>query len=59
MATGRAPSSADRWRRVPIVGWLPRYQRDWLRSDFVAGAVVVALAVPQALGYASLAGAPV
>jgi high affinity sulfate transporter 1 len=30
-----------------------------LRSDVVAGAVVAALAVPQALGYASIAGAPV
>lgn len=48
-----------RWRRVPIVGWLPRYDRAWLRGDLVAGAVVAALAVPQALGYASLAGAPV
>jgi SulP family sulfate permease len=47
------------WRRVPIVAWLPRYQRGWLRGDLVAGAVVAALAVPQALGYASIAGAPV
>ena len=31
----------------------------WLRGDLVAGAVVAALAVPQALGYASIAGAPV
>jgi hypothetical protein len=30
-----------------------------LRGDVVAGAVVAALAVPQALGYASIAGAPV
>jgi SulP family sulfate permease len=44
---------------VPVVGWLPHYQRSWLRGDAVAGAVVAALAVPQALGYASLAGAPV
>lgn len=58
MATGRAPSSGH-WRRLPIVEWLPRYQRGWLRGDFMAGAVVAALAVPQALGYASLAGAPV
>src|SRR3954454_17411092 len=48
-----------RWRRVPAVRWLPRYERRWLRGDVVAGAVVAALAVPQALGYASIAGAPV
>jgi high affinity sulfate transporter 1 len=48
-----------RWRRVPVVAWLPSYERGWLRGDVVAGAVVAALAVPQALGYASIAGAPV
>lgn len=42
-----------------MVTWLPRYQVTWLRGDLVAGAVVAALAVPQALGYASIAGAPV
>ena len=48
-----------RWRRVPMVHWLPRYQFAWLRGDLTAGAVVAALAIPQALGYASIAGAPV
>ncbi|HSK54372.1 MAG TPA: sulfate permease [Jiangellales bacterium] len=49
-----------RWgRRLPILTWLPRYERRWLRGDLVAGAVIAALAVPQALGYAALAGAPV
>ena len=52
-------ASGRRWRRVPVVSWLPRYERGWLRGDLVAGAVVAALAVPQALGYASIAGAPV
>ncbi|MGZ4615788.1 MAG: SulP family inorganic anion transporter [Actinomycetes bacterium] len=52
-----APES--RWGRVPVVTWLPRYERLWLRGDLVAAAVVAALAVPQALGYASIAGAPV
>lgn len=48
------------WRRwIPIADWLPRYERGWTRGDLVAGAVVAALAVPQALGYASIAGAPV
>ena len=51
--------SGGRWRRVPLVQWMPRYQVAWLRRDLVAGAVVAALAIPQALGYASIAGAPV
>jgi sulfate permease, SulP family len=54
MALGKGP-----WRRVPIRHWLPRYQFAWLRGDVIAGAVVAALAIPQALGYASIAGAPV
>jgi SulP family sulfate permease len=52
-------ATSGRWRRVPAVIWLPRYERRWLRGDAVAGGVVAALAVPQALGYASIAGAPV
>ena len=52
-------ASGGRWRRVPAVTWLPRYERGWLRGDVVAGAVVAALAIPQSLGYASIAGAPV
>jgi sulfate permease, SulP family len=48
-----------RWRRIPMVHWLPGYRMGWLRGDLVAGAVVAALAIPQALGYASIAGAPV
>jgi high affinity sulfate transporter 1 len=52
-------ASQGRWRRIPIVNWAPQYQVAWLRRDVVAGAVVAALAIPQALGYASIAGAPV
>src|SRR4051795_7671031 len=51
--------ASGRWRRVPAVTWLRGYERGWLRGDVVAGAVVATLAVPQALGYASIAGAPV
>jgi high affinity sulfate transporter 1 len=59
MSDGTQAASGRRWRRIPAVTWLPRYERGWLRTDVVAGAVVAALAVPQALGYASIAGAPV
>jgi high affinity sulfate transporter 1 len=59
MTVRAAHADPARWRRVPVVTWLPRYRREWLRGDLVAGAVVAALAVPQALGYASIAGAPV
>ena len=45
-------------RLVPAVGWLPRYERRWLRGDLTAGAAVTALVVPKNLGYAGIAGVP-
>ena len=59
MSPGPSAPPRNRWRRIPAATWLPDYQRGWWRGDLVAGSVVAALAVPQALGYASLAGAPV
>ena len=48
----------DRWRLVPIVGWIRSYQRRWLRGDLIAGFAVAALIVPKNLGYAGIAGIP-
>jgi len=48
---------AARW--VPVLRWLPQYDRSRLARDLLAGTVVAALAVPQALGYAGIAGVPV
>jgi high affinity sulfate transporter 1 len=48
----------DRWRFVPIFGWLRSYERRWLRGDLVAGVAVAALIVPKNLGYAGIAGIP-
>ena len=45
-------------RLLPIVGWLPRYDRRWLRGDVAAGIAVTALVVPKNLGYAGIAGVP-
>ena len=42
----------------PIVDTLKTYKKSWLRLDFIAGAAVAAVAVPQAMAYAELAGAP-
>ena len=49
------------WRppQLPIATWLPAYDRSALRRDLLAAAVVTALTVPQALGYAAIAGVPV
>jgi sulfate permease, SulP family len=45
-------------RVLPVVGWLPRYERPWLRGDLMAGIAVTALVVPKNLGYAGIAGVP-
>ena len=43
---------------VPILDWLPSYQRSWLRTDLMAGLAVWAMTVPQALAYAGIANVP-
>jgi len=43
---------------LPIIAWLPAYQRVWLRTDFIAGLTVVALLIPEGMAYAQLAGVP-
>src|SRR5688572_20000721 len=46
-------------RLLPIVEWLPRYERENLRYDVIAGVTVSALVVPKALGYAGIAQVPI
>src|SRR3954454_10856945 len=46
-------------RLVPILDWVPRYDRAWLRGDVLAGLAVTAMIVPKDLGYAGIAGVPV
>ena len=42
----------------PILQWLPKYERAWLRPDIIAGITVTALLVPEGMAYAELAGMP-
>ncbi len=46
-------------RYVPIIHWLPHYNKNWLAGDIVAGLSVWALMVPQCLGFAAICGVPV
>lgn len=46
-------------RRLPVLGWLPRYSLSCLRLDLTAGVTVGLTVVPQALAYAEVAGLPV
>ena len=45
-------------RYVPIVGWLPNYDRADIRFDAIAGVVSWGVMVPVAMAYAGLAGMP-
>lgn len=45
-------------RLLPILEWLPAYDRAWLRGDLSAGVTVAVLVVPQGMAYAMLAGLP-
>lgn len=42
-----ARSGIDRY--VPILSWLPKYQKGWLRIDLVAGLTASAVVIPQAI----------
>ena len=43
---------------LPILQWLPNYNRTWLRPDIIAGLTIMALLVPEGMAYAQLAGVP-
>jgi len=51
-------SLSDLKNRVPILTWLPKYQRSLLRVDIIAGITVWGVAVPSAMADAGLAGLP-
>jgi high affinity sulfate transporter 1 len=38
---------------------MPGYQRGWLRGDVLAGITLAAVAIPECMGYARIAGMPV
>jgi SulP family sulfate permease len=43
---------------LPILGWLRSYERADLGPDLIAGLTTAVMLVPQAMGYALLAGLP-
>lgn len=45
-------------RYLPIIGWLPKYDRSWLSVDIIAGLTLWGLVVPEAMAYAGIAGLP-
>jgi sulfate permease, SulP family len=45
-------------RLLPILSWLPAYQRAWLLPDILAGLAVWAVMVPEGMAYAGIVGVP-
>ncbi|TFH86833.1 sulfate permease [Billgrantia azerbaijanica] len=45
-------------RYLPILSWLPHYNRRLCGADLLAGVIVTVMVIPQSLAYAILAGLP-
>jgi SulP family sulfate permease len=43
---------------LPILDWLPSYQRPWIRRDMLAAVVVWSLLIPEGMAFAEVAGLP-
>ncbi|MCB0481604.1 MAG: solute carrier family 26 protein [Flavobacteriales bacterium] len=43
---------------IPILSWLPNYQKAWFKNDLAAGLTVGVMLIPQGMAYAMLAGLP-
>jgi SulP family sulfate permease len=43
---------------IPILSWLPSYNRAWLVADILAGLTLWGLVVPEGMAYAGVAGLP-
>ena len=43
---------------IPILDWLPNYQKSYLEGDLSAGLTVGVMLIPQGMAYAMLAGLP-
>ncbi len=54
--TREMPHGAKRY--VPILSWLPQYERSWLTVDAIAGLTLWGLVVPEGMAYAGIAGLP-
>jgi SulP family sulfate permease len=59
-STDRAPAAARRTvRELPLFSSLTGYQMAWIVADIIAGITLVAIAIPEQMATAQLAGMPV
>ena len=52
------PSKPGFFTRHGLLGGILPYRRSWLTPDLIAGATLAAVAIPEGLGYAKIAGMP-
>ena len=45
-------------RYMPVLAWLPLYEKSWFRHDLFAALTVAAFAVPNLMAFSQLAGLP-
>jgi high affinity sulfate transporter 1 len=57
MRIGANPTAIAR-RLLPVLSWLPAYNRAWLLPDVLAGLAVWAVMVPESMAYAGIVGVP-
>jgi len=43
---------------IPILDWLPNYQKAWFKGDLYAGITIGVILIPQGIAYALIAGLP-
>jgi SulP family sulfate permease len=53
-----SPRTSGRFR-MPILDWVPDYQKSWIKPDVIAGVTAAAVVLPKAMAYATVAGLPV
>ena len=54
----KSSTSGGLSKYVPILTWLPTYDRAWLTADVIAGLTLWGLVVPEAMAYAGVANLP-
>ena len=45
-------------KHIPILQWLPKYKKAWLKNDIFAGLTIGVILIPQGIAYAIIAGLP-
>jgi sulfate permease, SulP family len=56
LKTSKTPRSLSKF--IPILSWLPSYNRAWLVADILAGLTLWGMVVPEGMAYAGIADLP-